>query len=147
MRSESAGYVACALRAQLAWSAMYFVEKRMILRKCSPHGILFYRKAIQFQKREQLTFGKRDLMNESLIIVIVLLILDLPLFILIGKLMYSGWDDFGSDFKWNLIPDIFSVFTGRFLRDKSGEFNSQFFMLICFIILFLELLIAREVLY
>lgn len=84
-------------------------------------------------------------MNKSLIIVIILLIIDLPLFIVIGKIMYHGWDDFCDDFKWNLIPDIFSLFTGRFLKDKRGELNSQLYFFVCFIILFLELVVVNEV--
>ncbi len=84
-------------------------------------------------------------MNKSLIIIIILLIIDLPLFIVIGKLMYHGWDNFWDDFKWNLIPDIFSLFSGSFLKDKRGELNSQLYFCVCFIILFLELIVVIEV--
>lgn len=83
-------------------------------------------------------------MNESLVILLILIVIDIPLFTIIAKLMFDGWGGFWDNFKWNLMPDIISLLTGRYLKDKRGELKSGMYLTICFVILFLEFLFVQN---
>ena len=84
------------------------------------------------------------IMDKNILIIILLVIIDVPLFLFIGKLMFHGWTDFLDKFKWNLMPDIFSLLTGRFIKDQRGELATGIYFMICIIVLAIELSLIKE---
>jgi hypothetical protein len=83
-------------------------------------------------------------MNESLIILIILLVLDVPLFLYLGSLIFGGWAGFYESIKWSLIPDFLSLLAGKLLKDMKNELKLSLFLSICLVILFLEMLFVVE---
>ncbi len=70
-------------------------------------------------------------MDRLTITAIVCGIIDIPLFILIGKLMFGSWEDFWEAIKFWLTPDIWSAFSGEYWEDRWAEMKLGFFILLC----------------
>jgi len=85
-------------------------------------------------------------MDQDTLIIIGILILDIPLFVYLGKIWFGGWNSFIGEFKWNFIPDLASLLSGRYLKDKKAEQNSQLFGVVCLMIVLFELTILSEIL-
>ena len=83
-------------------------------------------------------------MDKNFLILIVLIIIDTPLFLLIWKFFSYEHGDFGEKFNWYSIQDIFSVLIGRHLKDKKSESEAGFFLLTCLIILAIEFSLVQE---
>jgi hypothetical protein len=83
-------------------------------------------------------------MDKEKLIPIVLLVLNIPLFLFIGRRIFGFLSNFFADFKWKLIPDFYSLFRGKFLRDMMGENRSGMFFLTCIGIYLVELIIVSN---
>ena len=83
-------------------------------------------------------------MDKHLLVPIVLLILNIPLFIFIGRKMFGFWSNFFDDFKWNVIPDWYALIRGKFLKDMLRENRSGFFFFVCISIYLIELIIVSN---
>ena len=73
-------------------------------------------------------------------------IADIPLFLWIGKRMFGSWAGFWDQFKWNFVPDVWSLLTGRFLKDILGETKAEIYLFICVAIFIFEVIIVVNIL-
>jgi len=62
---------------------------------------------------------------------IVLALLNIPLYVFWGKLMFGGWGEFFEAVKFWLTPDVFSMFRGEWGEDMMAEFKLGFFVIWC----------------
>jgi len=76
-------------------------------------------------------------------IVIVLLLVNIPLYKIIFKFMFRDSDDFKESIKFSFTPDIYSLFKGRYWKDRIGEAKLSFFVLACIIAIMVEYSIIR----
>ena len=70
-------------------------------------------------------------MEAPLIAFIVMAVINIPLFILIGKVIFGSWEDFWDAVKFWLTPDALSLFTGEYWDDIWAEFKLGFFVVTC----------------
>ncbi|WP_233246127.1 hypothetical protein [Coraliomargarita sinensis] len=75
---------------------------------------------------------------------IILIILNIPIFLLIGRAMFGSWSFFLSCFKWHFIPDWLSFFTGKISDDWRGENKTGMYFLACLSIVLIELIIVTN---
>ena len=80
------------------------------------------------------------------IIVIVLLVVNIPIFKVIFNSMFSSKDDFYESLRYVFTPDMFSLFRGEYMKDWFGEMKIQFFVLLCGGAIFLEYTIISSLL-
>lgn len=85
-------------------------------------------------------------MTKNALVPILLLLVNIPLFLFIGRKMFGSWSYFRQCFRWIYIPDLFSTLTGKFTRDMRGEHEVWKLWLLCIIIYFLELILLMELL-
>ena len=83
---------------------------------------------------------------EGSLIFIILMVLDIPLFIFIGKLMFGSWSDFWEAIVFWFTPDILSAFTGEYWDDVWAEAKLFVFGLICAACVYGELLFVVKLL-
>jgi hypothetical protein len=62
----------------------------------------------------------------SFIIVIVLIVLNIPLYKLIFKLFFKDSEDFSESLKYSFTPDIISLFRGEYWKDQMGQAKLSF---------------------
>lgn len=67
----------------------------------------------------------------NLTALIVLALLNIPLYVFWGKLMFGGWGEFFEAVKFWLTPDAFSFFRGEWGEDRMAEFKLGFFIFWC----------------
>lgn len=68
-------------------------------------------------------------MNVTLLL--ILGVVNIPLYILVGKLFFRGWDDFWESIKFWFTPDILSLFLGQFWEDFFAELKLGLFLVTC----------------
>ncbi len=78
-----------------------------------------------------------------IIIVPILILLDLYLFSIYFRFIFSNEDDFHNSLKYTLTPDIFSLFRGEYFKDRFAEFKLGVFIFLCIITIALELFIIN----
>ena len=81
----------------------------------------------------------RDMETQAIYIVILATV-NIPVYILLGKLMFGDWEGFWESIKFWLKPDILSLFHGEHWEDSIAEFKLGIFCALCFGIVFLEYL-------
>ena len=69
-------------------------------------------------------------MSGPLIILIVVL-LNIPLYILIGKLLFGSWGDFWDAIVFWIKPDLWSLLDGEYWDDTWAEIKLGFFVILC----------------
>jgi len=80
------------------------------------------------------------------IIVLVLLVVNIPIYKVIFNSMFSSMDDFYESLRYVFTPDMFSLFRGEYMKDWFGEMKFQFFILMCGGVVFLEYTIISSLL-
>ena len=70
-------------------------------------------------------------MDGNIVIIIVLVLVNIPLYLLIGKVFFGGWEDFWDAVKFWLTPDLFSLFKGEYWEDCWAEMKLGFFIIAC----------------
>lgn len=78
-------------------------------------------------------------MEAALIAFIVAAVVDVPLFILIGKLFFGSWSDFLEAITFWFTPDIISSLTGEYWDDIWAEAKLGFFVITCGVCVYGEL--------
>ena len=68
-------------------------------------------------------------MNVTLLV--VLGVVNIPLYIFIGKLFFSDWDDFGEAIRFWFTPDLWSAFRGEYWEDWLAELKLGLFLVAC----------------
>ncbi|MCI0498340.1 MAG: hypothetical protein L0Y36_01480 [Planctomycetales bacterium] len=70
-------------------------------------------------------------MDGASIAFIALPVIDIPLFILIGKLFFGSWGEFWDAIVFWFTPDFFSALAGEFWDDIWAEAKLGFFAITC----------------
>lgn len=58
--------------------------------------------------------------------------------------MFGFWSNFFDNLKWNAIPDILSLISGRFLKDTLGEGRTELFAFVCIGIYVIQLIVISH---
>ena len=72
------------------------------------------------------------------IIVLMLLILNIPIYKLIFGFIFSSKDDFYESIRYVFTPDIISLFKGEYGRDYVGELKFSLLIALCGVTVFIE---------
>ncbi len=64
-------------------------------------------------------------------IILALVILNIPLYIGLGWVMFHDWSGFREALKYWLTPDIISLFRGKALEDAWQELKLLIFFVVC----------------
>lgn len=72
------------------------------------------------------------------IFILILLLVNIPLYKIIFKQIFTDTDDALESIKYFFTPDIFSLFKGKYLKDKFSEFKLGIFIFLCFILVLVE---------
>ena len=83
-------------------------------------------------------------MTKNQWIALILIVLNVPVFLFIGRGMFGSWSFFLSCFKWNFIPDWFSFLAGKIRRDYEGENRTGLYFFYCVSIVMIELIIISN---
>lgn len=70
--------------------------------------------------------------------IVVVGILNFPVFVLVGYGFYGSWDNYWSAVKFWIIPDVISLFRGEYVDDIWAELGLFFFVAICVGIIIFE---------
>lgn len=79
------------------------------------------------------------------VLILVLLLVNIPIYKVIGKLIFKDEKDFWESIKYNFMPDLISLFRGRFVKDFFGELKLSFFLLCCGAVIFLEYVLIKGI--
>jgi hypothetical protein len=82
-------------------------------------------------------------MNVQLVILIVLLFLNIPLYKALFRLFFVDDNDYNQSIKHVFTPNIISLFRGEYWQDRLNTLRLQFFVLLCIGIVFLEFFLIR----
>jgi len=78
-------------------------------------------------------------MDGASIAFIAMAVVDIPLFIFIGKLFFGTWGDFWDAIVFWFTPDAFSMLAGKWTEDWLAESKLAFFIITCGAITYGEL--------
>ena len=78
-------------------------------------------------------------MDGASIAFIAMAVVDIPLFIFIGKLFFGCWGDFWDAIVFWFTPDILSAFCGEYWDDIWAECKLGFFIVTCGVSIYGEL--------
>ena len=70
-------------------------------------------------------------MDGASIAFITMAVVDIPLFIFIGKLLFGTWGDFWDAIIFWFTPDAISMLTGELTKDWLAEAKLGFFIITC----------------
>lgn len=79
------------------------------------------------------------------IIILVLLIINIPVYKCISKLFFEDYDDFLQSIRYSFTPDLFSLFKGEYWKDRVSEMKLGFFIFSCAIVVIFEYLIITSI--
>ena len=68
----------------------------------------------------------------------LLIVINLPVYILLGRLFFSSWDKFVLTVYFWIKPDILNAFSGEFWEAKSAEFWLFAWFVLCALTTFAE---------
>lgn len=69
---------------------------------------------------------------------VVLGLANIPLYLLVGRLFFKDFEDFGGAIGFLLTPDIFSAFSGEFWEDWWAELKLFLFAAVCGLLVWVE---------
>jgi hypothetical protein len=75
----------------------------------------------------------------------VLAVLNVPVYILIGRQMFEDWQDFWECVRFYLTPDLLSAIRGERWDDLWAELRLFFFLAVCAIVVGAETLVVLHV--
>ena len=65
------------------------------------------------------------------VLLIILLVVNAPVYLLLGKWLFGGWDDFGEAIVFWIKPDFFSAIDGELGADWWAEIKLGIFIAAC----------------
>ncbi|MEG0772477.1 hypothetical protein [Clostridium sp.] len=71
-------------------------------------------------------------------VIIILMVINIPIYKLIFRMIFVDGEDFREAVKYEFTPDLFSLFKGRYRKDKLGEFKLGMFIMLCILVVGLE---------
>lgn len=80
------------------------------------------------------------------LLVIVLIVLNIPVYSKIFYFIFRDSDDFKESVKYSLTPDIVSLFRGKYWKDWMGELKLSVFIMACIAVVAFEYLIIASLL-
>lgn len=69
---------------------------------------------------------------------IILGVVNIPVYVLLGWIVFNSWDNFGEAVVFLFKPDIFSAFQGEFWQDRWAFMKLVFFLGACGLIVYTE---------
>lgn len=79
------------------------------------------------------------------IIAVVLILLNIPVYKVLYKLIFKDYDDFKESIHYSFIPNIVSLFRGEYCRDRIAEFKLSLLIAGCVIIVIGEFFLVRGI--
>ena len=70
-------------------------------------------------------------MDVNPIVVTALAIVNLPLLLFLGKVLFGGWEGLWNAVKFWITPDVISLFRGEFWKDFDAELYLAFYVFLC----------------
>lgn len=70
-------------------------------------------------------------MSAHTITLIVLIVVNIPVYLLLGKMIFGDWEGFGEAIGYVLTPDIISLFNGERAEDFFATMKFFFFVALC----------------
>lgn len=77
--------------------------------------------------------------------VIVLFLLNIPIFKLIYSYSLENKEGAKESFKYLFTPDLFSFIKGEYAKDRAAELRIYLFLFLCFIIIAVEFIIGEAI--
>ncbi len=74
----------------------------------------------------------------KVILIIVLIVVNIPIYKYLFNVFFEGIDDFKESLRYLLKPDIISLFEGEYWKDRGHEFKLALFIFSCVVIVWLE---------
>ncbi len=62
---------------------------------------------------------------------IILILINIPVYLMLGKLIFDGWDDFFEAVVYFIKPDWWSISDGEWLEDKWATLKLTGFAFLC----------------
>lgn len=78
-------------------------------------------------------------------IVVILIVLNIPVYKFIFKAIFKDNEDFRESAKYSFTPDTISLFRGKYWKDKLGEMKISVFIFACIVTVLVEFLILQNV--
>ncbi len=54
---------------------------------------------------------------------VILMVVNIPIFVVIGRVLFGSWADFGEALRFWITPDILSALRGEWGEDRIAEFK------------------------
>jgi hypothetical protein len=70
-------------------------------------------------------------MELNVIVLVVLGIVNVPVYVAIGKAFFGGWTDFWDAVRFLATPDVFSAIRGEYMADWWAEAKLGIFIAVC----------------
>jgi len=83
-------------------------------------------------------------MDATLILITVLIVLNIPVYLLIGWVLFSDWGEFWECVRFWLTPDVISLFRGEWGEDWWAEMKLGVFSLACAACVYGEFLLSQR---
>ncbi|NOU94210.1 hypothetical protein GC093_13425 [Paenibacillus sp. LMG 31456] len=84
-------------------------------------------------------------MDWEILIVIILLIINYPVYKLLYRLFFYDADEFDESVRYSFTPNFISFFRGEYWEDKMSTFKLQMYIFSCIIIIFLEFILFNKI--
>jgi hypothetical protein len=76
----------------------------------------------------------------NVVLLVVLGVLNVPLYVLIGRVLFEDWSGFWESIKFWLTPNFISFFRGEYWDDVWSELKLWYFVVLCVIAVVVEYL-------
>ncbi|WP_028551565.1 hypothetical protein [Paenibacillus sp. UNC451MF] len=83
-------------------------------------------------------------MNWSILILILLFIINYPVYRFIFKLFFYDADEFEESVRYSFTPNFISFFRGEYWKDKFSTVKLQAYSLVCIIVVVLEFALINK---
>jgi hypothetical protein len=70
-------------------------------------------------------------LQSNLTLKVLLVVINAPVYVLIGKIVFGTWEDFWEAIRFWFTPDLFSAFMGEFWEDAWAELKLFLFFAAC----------------
>ncbi|TDF99438.1 hypothetical protein E1757_06190 [Paenibacillus piri] len=83
-------------------------------------------------------------MNWNFLIIVILFVINFPVYRFIFRLFFSDADDFDESVRYSFTPNFISFFRGEYLQDKLGTMRLKFFVFICVVVIVVEFMLINQ---
>ena len=85
--------------------------------------------------------------TKDCVLLVVLAVVNIPVHIVLAKLMFGGWEDFKEAVRFLFTPDIFSILTNEYIDDRWAEAKLGMFFILCVAQWFSGLFVVTKLFY